>query len=69
MKRLSPLRYPGGKSSFAGLLSEIRRLNGLGHQGIAEPFGGGAGASLSLLFLEEAPKIYINDADPAARVH
>ena len=29
MKTSSPLRYPGGKSSFAGLLSEIRHLNGL----------------------------------------
>jgi len=32
---------------------------------IAEPFAGGAGASLSLLFKEDTPEIYINDADPA----
>lgn len=50
---------------MAGLLAEIRRLNGLGDRAIAEPFAGGAGASLSLLFLEETPEIFINDADPA----
>lgn len=50
---------------MAGLLSQIRRLNGLGGLSLAEPFAGGAGASLSLLFQEEAPEIHINDADPA----
>jgi DNA adenine methylase len=50
---------------MAGLLAGIRRLNGLGHQAIAEPFAGGAGASLTLLYLEETHRIYINDADPA----
>lgn len=61
----SPLRYPGGKSSMAGLLSQLRRLNGLGDRAIAEPFAGGAGASLTLLYLEETHEIYINDVDPA----
>ncbi len=65
MKTSSPLRYPGGKSAMAGLLGEIRRLNGLGDRAMAEPFAGGAGASLTLLYLEEVHKIYINDADPA----
>ena len=65
MKTSSPLRYPGGKSAMAGLLGDIRRLNGLGHQAMAEPFAGGAGASLTLLYFEEAHRIYINDADPA----
>jgi len=65
MNTSSPLRYPGGKSSMAGLLGNIRRLNGLGDQAIAEPFAGGAGASLSLLFREETHRIHINDADPA----
>jgi len=32
---------------------------------MAEPFAGGAGASLSILFMEEARAIHINDADPA----
>lgn len=65
MKTSSPLRYPGGKSAMAGLLGDIRWLNGLGHQAMAEPFAGGAGASLTLLYLEEAHRIYINDADRA----
>jgi len=65
MKLSSPLRYPGGKSAMAALLGQVRRLNGLGDRAIAEPFAGGAGASLSLLYLEETPEIYINDADPA----
>lgn len=65
MKTSSPLRYPGGKSSMSGLLGQIRRLNGLGDRAVAEPFAGGAGASLTLLYLEETPEILINDADPA----
>lgn len=61
----SPLRYPGGKASMAGLLRQIRTLNGLGGRAIAEPFAGGAGASLTLLYLEETHEIYVNDADTA----
>jgi DNA adenine methylase len=65
VKTASPLRYPGGKSAMAGLIGAIRRLNGLGDRRLAEPFAGGAGASLSLLYLEEAQHIHINDVDPA----
>jgi len=49
------------------MLSEIRRRNGVAGTAQAEPFAGGAGASLSLLFAERAPEILINDADPAVR--
>ena len=65
MKFPSPLRYPGGKSAMTSLLGEIRRLNGLGNYAIAEPFAGGAGASLALLYLEETKEVLINDADSA----
>lgn len=65
MKTASPLRYPGGKSAMSSLLRQIRKVNGLGAFEIAEPFAGGAGASLSLLFQEDTPKIYLNDADIA----
>jgi DNA adenine methylase len=65
VKTSSPLRYPGGKSALAGLLADTRRLNGLGACGVAEPFAGGAGASLTLLYAEATREIYINDADPA----
>lgn len=50
---------------MSGLLAGIRKLNGLGALDVAEPFAGGAGAALSLLYLEEARRILINDADPA----
>lgn len=65
MKTSSPLRYPGGKSAMTGLLGAIRRMNNLGDYSIAEPFAGGAGASLGLLYLEETPSVLINDVDPA----
>lgn len=65
MKTSSPLRYPGGKSAMADLLGKIRSLNGLGDRAIAEPFAGGAGASLTLLYLEETHEVFVNDADPA----
>jgi len=67
MRTASPLRYPGGKASMADLLRKIRKLNNLGNRSVAEPFAGGAGASLTLLFEEEAPAVYINDLDPAIR--
>jgi len=41
----------------------VRRLNGLRARAMAEPFAGGAGASLTLLFSDEAPEIFINDID------
>ena len=47
------------------LLVGIRRLNGLGGTSFGEPFAGGAGASLTLLYAEESRRIYINDIDPA----
>jgi DNA adenine methylase len=61
----SPLRYPGGKGAMAGVLAEIRRQNGVAGLAQAEPYAGGAGASLSLLYEERTPEVLINDADPA----
>ena len=63
----SPLRYPGGKASMTNLLRNIRALNLLNGHAVAEPFAGGAGASLSLLYLRETHEIHINDLDPAIR--
>ena len=48
---------------MADLLRQVRKINGIGDTAIAEPFAGGAGAALSLLFLEETPEIFINDVD------
>lgn len=50
---------------MSGLINRIRKLNNLGNRAIAEPYAGGAGASLTLLHLEETHKIFLNDADPA----
>lgn len=48
---------------MANLLTQIRRLNFLGNHAMAEPFAGGAGAALTLLYNEETCDIFINDAD------
>lgn len=49
------------------LLCAIRAVNDLNGHVMAEPFAGGAGASLSLLYLRETHEIHINDFDPAIR--
>ena len=65
MRVASPLRYPGGKASLTSILCKVRSLNRLNGHAIAEPFAGGAGASLTLLYLHETHEIHINDLDPA----
>ena len=65
MRVASPLRYPGGKAAMTSVLRQIRGLNRLNGRVVAEPFAGGAGASLSLLYLHETHAIHINDLDPA----
>jgi DNA adenine methylase len=61
----SPLRYPGGKSCLIGLAAELLRLNGLEHGHYAEPYAGGCGLALSLLYGGYVSDIHINDIDPA----
>ena len=65
MRVASPLRYPGGKASMTNIIRNIRALNHLNGHAVSEPFAGGAGASLSLLYLRETHEIHINDLDPA----
>ena len=65
MRDGSPLRYPGGKASMTNLIGRIRALNHLNGHSVAEPFAGGAGLSLSLLYRRETHEIHINDLDPA----
>jgi len=59
----SPLRYPGGKAGLSGFLGEVIRLNDLADAIYAEPFAGGAGAALRLLFSERVSRVLINDID------
>jgi len=65
MRTSSPLRYPGGKSCLLDLTSKIMRLNGLERGHYAEPFAGGCGLALSLLYSGLVAEIHINDLDPA----
>lgn len=64
-KLYSPLRYPGGKAPFAPFISEVMRQNDLIGGHYLEPYAGGAGVALELLFHGHASHIHINDADPA----
>ncbi len=59
----SPLRYPGGKNCIFPFVSKIFYENKLIGVDYAEPFAGGAGLALRLLFEEYVDRIYINDYD------
>jgi DNA adenine methylase len=59
----SPLRYPGGKTSLTNFLTEVIHLNNLDGAVYVEPYAGGAGAALNLLFDEEVSEIFLNDLD------
>lgn len=59
----SPLRYPGGKQILAPVLGYLVHLNGSRGGTYVEPYAGGAGAAISLLFGEHVDRVLINDAD------
>lgn len=61
----TPLRYPGGKGKFAHFVKQVFESNHLLDGHYAEPYAGGAGVALELLFHEYASNIHINDYDPA----
>jgi len=63
IKTYSPLRYPGGKSSLSNFLMEITTINEITGGIYFEPYAGGAGAALNLLFSDVFSKIHINDYD------
>ena len=61
----SPLRYPGGKGKLAPFMEYmVKKLNIQGGTYV-EPFAGGAGIALDLLFNELVDHIVINDYDKA----
>src|SRR5690625_414499 len=59
----SPLRYPGGKACLFPFFSKLFIENDLIGINYAEPYAGGAGLALKLLFNECVNEIYINDYD------
>lgn len=67
-KLYTPLRYPGGKARFAPLITKLIQANQLYGGHYLEPYAGGAGAALVLLFDGTVEQIHINDADPAVAV-
>lgn len=67
-KLFTPLRYPGGKARFAPLIASVIRNSGLDNGHYLEPYAGGAGVALFLLFEGVVSHIHINDADPAIAV-
>lgn len=61
----SPLRYPGGKVKLYPFMEQLIRQNTVDPPIYVEPFAGGAGLALELLFNGNVERIMINDLDPA----
>lgn len=59
----SPLRYPGGKSCLYPFFSRLFVENDLVGVDYVEPYAGGAGLALNLLFDNLVNNIFINDYD------
>lgn len=59
----SPLRYPGGKACIYPFMSKLFYENNLIGSDYAEPYAGGAGLALKLLYNEFVNEIHINDLD------
>lgn len=61
---VSPLRYPGGKAKLYKLIQPIIAKNICGANRIyIEPFAGGAGLALKLLFNGDVDQLILNDID------
>ncbi len=58
---VTPLRYPGGKHALWPFVAEIMSANDLSGGEYAEPYAGGAGVALALLFSGAARRIHLND--------
>lgn len=57
----TPLRYPGGKRRLAPLVTRLLEVNNLKDVHYVEPFAGGAGVAIGLLYEEYASTIHLND--------
>lgn len=66
MKR-SPtvLRYPGGKARLYDITCDILTSQNLSNCQYAEPYAGGCGLALSLLFNNKVEALFLNDLDPS----
>ncbi|QHS52207.1 DNA adenine methylase [Edaphobacter sp. 12200R-103] len=65
LRTLSPLRYPGGKSCLYELMSQILHKNKIEKPHYIEPYAGGCGLALALLFEAQVSEIHLNDLDPS----
>ncbi|MGB7415420.1 MAG: DNA adenine methylase [Thermosynechococcaceae cyanobacterium] len=59
----SPLRYPGGKNCIFPFMGQLFYENDLIGISYAEPYAGGAGLALRLLFEGYVEHVYLNDLD------
>ena len=59
----SPLRYPGGKTSIRRMVAKIIFNNDLDKCHYAEPYAGGCGLALTLLFEDVVHELHLNDID------
>src|ERR1700733_12176949 len=65
LRTSSPLRYPGGKSCLYDLVATILRQNRLNRVDYAEPYAGGFGLALSLMYGGHVSDVHLNDVDPS----
>ena len=63
MRYASPLRYPGGKACLAQFLEDAIDINDLRGCSYFEPYAGGAGAALKLLYDGVVSELFLNDLD------
>lgn len=57
----TPLRYPGGKGRLTQFVADLIETNGMSGCHYVEPYAGGAGIAITLLYLEYASHIHLND--------
>jgi DNA adenine methylase len=61
---VSPFRYPGGKVALAPFFAELIAFQRPRPRVYVEPFAGGAGAALRLLYGEYVDRVVLNDLHP-----
>lgn len=63
MTSYSPLRYPGGKGQMYKFVLNLLENNNLDNCTYIEPFCGGAGVAMRLLFEGKVRRVVLNDLD------